>query len=387
MKNRCIEYEHGSKDKIHQIALTGGPCSGKTTALNFLSEKLRDRGFRVFNVPEVATMTISGGVPDISNIAKNNPGLYLKIEECMFQMQLALENKFHILASQFPNEPRVIICDRGLKDFEAYIGEKNFSALLEDVNCNISHIYGRYDGIVDLVTAANGAEEYYTLENNKARQETTLEEARKNCKAVQDAWVGHPHLWIIDNSTNFELKLKRVLRAICRTLGIPAPIEIERRFLIKDLPNFQSAVFDNIKIQKISIEQMYLKSQDENEELRIRRRSQWDSSNYYYTTKDRRGQWPIEKETSISARDYLALQNYLKDPQKDVIRKNRYCFVYKNQYFELDYFLAPDRHRGKIILEIELTEENDKVEIPPFLDVTREITGDKSYSNYALASA
>lgn len=385
MKNSCANYEQNSKDKIHRIVLTGGPCSGKTTALNFLFEKLRDKGFRVFNAPEVATMIIGGGVPDISIIAKENPDLYFKIEECMFQMQLALENQFNILASQFPNEPRVIICDRGLKDVEAYIGEKNFSALLEDVNCNISHIYGRYDGIIDMITAADGAEEYYTLENNKARQESSLEEARKNCKAVQDAWVGHPHLWIIDNSTNFELKLKRVLKAICRTLGIPVPIEIERRFLVKSLPDFSDTAFNHIKIQKIFIEQIYLKSQNENEELRIRKRSQWDSSNYYRTTKDRRGQWPIEKETSISARDYLALQD-LKDPQKDIIHKNRYCFVYENQYFELDHFIAPDRHKGKIILEIELTEENKEVKIPPFLEVMKEITEDKSYSNYSLAS-
>lgn len=115
MKQSCSDYEYRKEDKIHQIVLTGGPCSGKTTALNYLFEKLRDRGFRVFIVPEVATMIIGGGVPDISGIEKENPKKYLKIEECMFQMQLMLENQFHKLASEFSDEPRVILCDRGLK--------------------------------------------------------------------------------------------------------------------------------------------------------------------------------------------------------------------------------------------------------------------------------
>lgn len=46
-----------------EIVLTGGPCAGKTTALSYISEKLMDKGFRVFIVPEVATMLINGGIP------------------------------------------------------------------------------------------------------------------------------------------------------------------------------------------------------------------------------------------------------------------------------------------------------------------------------------
>lgn len=383
MKQSCSDYEYRKEDKIHQIVLTGGPCSGKTTALNYLFEKLRDRGFRVFIVPEVATMIIGGGVPDISGIEKENPKKYLKIEECMFQMQLMLENQFHKLASEFSDEPRVILCDRGLKDVEAYIGPKNFNAMLEDLNYNLSHIYRRYDGVIDLITAADGAAEFYTLENNKARQEKDLNVAIKNDKSVRDAWVGHPHLWIVDNSTDFEQKLKRVLQSISRVLGIPVPIEKERRFLLEALPDFNDRVFKDIKVQKILIEQMYLMSHEQDEEIRIRKRSQQGSSNYYRTTKIRTGKWPIEKETSISARDYIALQD-LRDPAKKTIHKNRHCFVYKNQYLELDHFLNPQK--GLVILEIELTEENDRVEIPPFLEVAKEITDDKSYSNYAIAS-
>ena len=47
---------------MFKIVLTGGPCAGKTTALARLSAFLNERGFRVFTVPEAATMLFTNGV-------------------------------------------------------------------------------------------------------------------------------------------------------------------------------------------------------------------------------------------------------------------------------------------------------------------------------------
>jgi hypothetical protein len=60
---------------------------------------------------------------------------------------------------------------------------------------------------VHLVTAAIGAEKYYTTENNAARSET-LEEARALDFKILNTWVGHPNIRIIDNSTDFQGKIK-----------------------------------------------------------------------------------------------------------------------------------------------------------------------------------
>lgn len=51
---------------------------------------------------------------------------------------------------------------------------------------------GRYDAIIHLVTAADGAEKYYTLDNCVARSETP-ELARLLDLNTQKAWLGHPH--------------------------------------------------------------------------------------------------------------------------------------------------------------------------------------------------
>lgn len=41
--------------KPKEIVVTGGPCAGKTTGLSYVQQKLMDRGWRPFIVPEVAT--------------------------------------------------------------------------------------------------------------------------------------------------------------------------------------------------------------------------------------------------------------------------------------------------------------------------------------------
>jgi len=54
---------------------------------------------------------------------------------------------------------------------------------------------------VHLETAANGAEKFYTGENNEARYES-IEEARVLDKKLIDAWTGHPYYFVVDNKTS-----------------------------------------------------------------------------------------------------------------------------------------------------------------------------------------
>ena len=88
-----------------------------------------------------------------------------------------------------------------------------FSLLLKECNTNEIELRDNYDAVFHLVTAAKGAEEFYTLENNTARTETK-EEAIKSDDNLIKAWNGHPHFRIIDNSTNFDDKIKKLLKKI-----------------------------------------------------------------------------------------------------------------------------------------------------------------------------
>ena len=48
--------------RIHKLVLTGGPCGGKTTGQAQLGNFFESLGWKVFRVPETATVLMSGGI-------------------------------------------------------------------------------------------------------------------------------------------------------------------------------------------------------------------------------------------------------------------------------------------------------------------------------------
>jgi CYTH domain-containing protein len=261
-------------------------------------------------------------------------------------------------------------------DQMAYTPKRLHKKLLKETGLNISTARDNYDAVMHLVTAAIGAEEFYTLENNTARTETP-EQARILDPKTHNAWVGIEHLKVIDNSTPLKGKLKKLLQSIARALGFPVPLEIEKRYLVKSLPNFKA---NDIHFQKIHIEQKYLVLKD-GSLVRIRRRSQGGFDTFYKTIKIGEGLIRREASEIIVEKKYAELSQY-QQKRTFTITKDRYCFLYKNQYFEFDKIHSPKKI---LFLEIELTEENDKIELPPFVKVIKEVTDDPSYSNYAIS--
>ena len=117
-----------------------------------------------------------------------------------------------------------------------------------------------------MVTAAKGAEQFYTTANNAARTEALEEAAILDDKLIS-AWTGHPHLRVIDNTSSFEDKMKKLVAEIASFLGEPEPYEIERKYLIEypDIKWLES----NPSCQRIEIIQTYLNSAA-GEEVRVR---------------------------------------------------------------------------------------------------------------------
>ena len=364
--------------RIVEIVLTGGPAGGKTTALSILSQKIADWGFRVLLAPEVATMLISGGITDIGLIAAS-PEKFLVLERHFLAFQRALRQRYQAMASDaFGDENVVVIYDRGESDVMAYVGPDGFARLLSEAGLSTADVRDSYDGVIHLVSAAVGALEAYTTANNSARQETPAEAADLD-KRTLAAWIGHPHLRVIDNSTDFAAKMHRTLAACARLLGVPEPLEIERRFRLLTPPSV--ATLTALGAKAIDIEQIYLPDVGDHQ-VRIRRRGVGVNAMYYRTEKVRRTPTTrVEIERVISRREYQALAAEA-DPARSPIRKVRHCFAAGGAYFELDEFLS---HKGLWILEVELASDADEVTLPPILGALVEVTGDESYSNGELA--
>jgi len=71
----------------------------------------------------------------------------------------------------------------------------------------------RYQGVIHLVSAADGAEKFYTLENNQARYEDTPEKGKVVDINLRNAWIGHHSHIMIDNPPEggFEKKTRKYI--------------------------------------------------------------------------------------------------------------------------------------------------------------------------------
>lgn len=364
--------------RIARVVLTGGPCGGKSTGIAVIEQALSDRGYKVFVQEEMATIVINSGV---------NPGLAGNklFQKLLLELQINRDKAYEEIISKV-DKPVVIIYDRGLMDGLGFTDKREFKEIVNTLGFTIADIRDCYDGVFNLVTAADGAKEFYTLENNKARSET-VEEAIAADRRLQEAWTGHTHLRVVGNVVNgkqisFEEKIDNLKREVFTLMGIPVPLEIERKFLIK-YPDIKG-LLEVYKATKVEIIQTYLRHKEGNTERRVRQRGIDGEYSYYYTEKTViTGMSREEKERRITQEEYVQLLSEA-DTTLHQIRKDRYCFLHNGKYFELDTYPA---WNDKAILEIELSSEEEDFDIPDCLKIIKEVTDDSRYKNKSLAKS
>lgn len=354
---------------IPKIVITGGPCAGKTTALAAICEWCQEQGFSPIIIPEAATNLIGSGLDP------TRP----EFQEYVIREILHAERiRTDAMAAATVSKP-VFIYDRGLADGAAYVAPETFSHVLERTGLNIVTARDSYDGVIFLDSAAVGAERFYTTDNNDARRET-IEEARAINQRTQEAWMGTPHLIPIRNlpGQNFEQKILECLKALARILGVPEPLERERKFLLH--------AFDRSQLPahtvSVDIVQQYLVSTT-GEAERVRARGQNNHWFYFHTLK--RMIAPGEAAETDRMIGHGLYENLLvrRDARKLPIVKTRSCFLHDGRYFEQDTFHA---HReGTDLFEVEVHDLSEEIVVPDFLGPYTEVTDDPAYSNYALA--
>ncbi|MBM6991959.1 MAG: AAA family ATPase [Prevotella sp.] len=357
-------------NKIKKIVLTGGPCAGKTTALVKIIEHFSSLGFKVFTIPEVPTLFLQAGMDYLTK----NLNFFYEGEKATLEIQLQLEDKFLKMAEQV-DEPAVIICDRGALDISAYMKPAMWEEITGLVDTTTQALLNRYDAVLHLVSAADGAEQFYTTSTNKERTEG-LELARELDKKVINAWSGHPHLRVINNHDDFDTKLNRVLKEISSVLGLAQPITEERKYIV-EVSGEMPATIDS------DITQTYLVAEPDSE-VRLRKRL-WANGkrvNVHTMKKAVGGNEQVETERQVSNALYESLLSQA-DPYRRTIHKKRRSFIWKGQYFELDTYL--EQLSGIIILETKGITNTEDVNFPPFIKVVKDITGDRDYYNYNLA--
>lgn len=362
-------------ENVKRIVLTGGPCAGKTTALVQVIEHFSSLGYKVFTIPEVPTLFSQAGM----NYLTDNKDLFYQGEKATLEIQLALEDKFLTMAQQCA-EPTLIVCDRGVMDISAYMTPEMWEDITSSLGTNTTQLRDqRYDAVLHLVSAADGAEQYYTTSNNAQRYEKMDEEglrqARLLDKKVIDAWKGHSHLRVINNHEDFDKKIKRVIKEISFVLGLPQPYEEERKYIVELTGDLPDCIISEIT-------QTYLVAEP-GCEVRLRRRSWQGKHVNVHTMKKRVSDTEVlQTERQISNNLYNSLMQQA-DPYRQTIQKTRKSFIWKGQYFELDIFQKPVSNL--MILETKGVASDESVKFPPFVRVIEDITGNKKFYNYNIA--
>lgn len=354
---------------MKKIVLTGGPCAGKTTALVKIMEHFSNIGYKVFIIPELPTLFLQAGMDYLTD----NKDLFYEGEKATLEMQIALEDKFLQMAKSV-KQPVLIVCDRGTMDISAYMNPVLWNQIISDAKMNNEMLRSRYDAVLHLVSAADGAEQFYTTATNNKRTEG-IELARILDKKVIQAWSEHPHLRVINNHEDFETKLERVLQEISDVLEIPRQAVEERKYIIRLKDNIPEAIVSEIT-------QTYLTSEPYSE-VRLRRRIlNGLSVNVHTTKKILSNNEQVETERQIDNNLYESLLRQA-DPYRQPIHKMRETFIWKGQFFELDTFIDP--YKGLQILETKGILKHEDIIFPPFIEIIEDITGITKYYNYNLA--
>jgi len=374
----------GSGHKVWRLVLTGGPCGGKTTAQITLSTIFESMGWRVFRVPETATILLGGGV----SFSLLDDEQRLDFQENLLKTMFQLEDTYFSLAST-QKRNCLVICDRGAMDASAYLPREDWEEILDKNSLNEVDIRdNRYDQVVHLVSAAIGAEDHYTRSNNKTRTED-IELAQTNDRLVGEAWVGHPYYDRIDNSTDFETKMRRLCRAVTARLHIPHAEELlnsdskKKKFLVECESLEPTIEKPWPRFRDFQVHHDYLPCFPNGPQARIRRRGRHGKWMYTHTVRKEVAGEMVETRTNVSRQIYDQLLAQADRESNVTIEKTRRCFVWQNQIWQLDIYSTP--HPGLMLLETYSALPTDQLTMPDFLTIKREVTGEPSYSMFNLS--
>jgi len=296
--------------KIWKLVLTGGPCGGKTTGQARLSTFFENLGWKVYRSPEIATVLLSGGV----NFAELNEEAAIKFQENLLKTMLQTENAFFDLA-EASSRNCLIICDRGAMDASAFITRDQWETMLVANRMDeVEMRDDRYDQVVHMVSAAKGAEQFYSIENHQSRSEG-LDLARERDTRAAEAWVGHPYVDVIDNSSDFESKIKHLIKLVAWRIGINIGDRLvsgarKAKFVVNS-PLPPDSIIGSYR--DFEVNHNYLTTGSKMIQSRLRKRGWKGKCTYTHTIRKTVNGQVIEVKSPLTHRDYDNLVQQ-KDP-------------------------------------------------------------------------
>jgi len=368
--------------KLFKICVTGGPCSGRTTAISRLKERFAD-DFVVYTVPDVIAMAQSAGCEPTTE-ALHLP--LARIARKKIQLQMDLESFYENIAVSNPKNV-VIITNGGVCDHFIGLTEADKKEILEQFGWNQSYLsHERYNLVLHLVTAAAGAEEFFVGLDGAPRKES-VEEARALDQQVMAQWDSHPCLVVIDNSSvGFNGKINKAIEKVSQFFGLKSMIE-PKKYLLKDLD--VSAVASTFKAHLSTEKIDYLVTDNADTVEWVVERVLAEDKFPVFTVITR---WispddakKVEKRRIIGERAYRNMLK-MKNPEFHTVNKTILSFIVNAKNHTVHTFSAESLAIGEKKITW-LRSEASKECIPEALrsDIVKDITDDPAFFTFKLA--
>jgi hypothetical protein len=286
------------------IGLEGGPCSGKTTLTNEIAAQAErlDRPFVA--LPEAAThhiekvMAEGKTIPELA--AHDRPG-YLEFQRDVLR---TIVTNIERAKTVHAGTNAILLIDR--PDIGAYVTPDEYRQVLDELGYAKAPIHALVDKLVFLPSVASEQPALYAdlRTTNRARYETSADEAAAVCAANLRAVQTHPELEVAWGG-EFTEKIKHLAAMVLQP-------ELEGE-IKQGVPNADAEAFIRKAIQNGNLLNILTIGQSYHDlggqEFRLRQSSGDDGGMHYYLTiKTGEGAFRHELQRALAEDEYELLQ-------------------------------------------------------------------------------
>lgn len=190
--------------KITKVVITGGPCAGKTSAIEFVKIHFEKLGYLVVVISESPTEIMESGIT-VDRFGKTS------FQKAIIWLQIQKEKIILEILNNSSQKNIIVLFDRGLVDHFTYVEQEEKIMLEKFFKVKESELYKNYDVVYHMCSTAQKLPEKFF--NTKYRKES-IKEAIKADKAIQNAWINHPHYKFISCKSNFSDKVDELIISI-----------------------------------------------------------------------------------------------------------------------------------------------------------------------------
>lgn len=363
---------------VPMIVITGGPRSGKTAVVDYLSYKLAYDGFTVFRLSEIASSMIQSG---LTPSRFKDP---YEFQSELFSRQKKEEEKLLETAESAMGETddqrAVIVCDRGLQDGRAYVSHAEFNRIAAAAGISEEELRDRYTGVVLLESMEKQPISEVINPARLEKEDKLLDLA----SATKTAWSDVPTITIhAHDDMNIKLReAENAVRSILKMEALPNP-PCPRRILVRrpKLEDFLDR--SNTSLDQVTV--AFTQAMNSSRQMLVKRKTPTEMQltsvriNETQTGENRKHEFEIP----INGQ---AFSSYLEfaDGLLPSVTKQTARFLHAGQSLSLSFY---DFLPYVAILEGEPIASAEKLELPPYLTEIRDVTDSDKFTDLTFAKA